>query len=126
MQKTAVTERDYQRLASLASAIKQGPREQEAKRLQARLSDAVVLEESVLAGSHVTMGSTVLLRESDGDDRYEYTLVFPSEADIAQGRISVLTPLGASLLGRRAGEAFEYESPGGPVGMIVERIHRAA
>jgi regulator of nucleoside diphosphate kinase len=48
--------------------------------------------------------------------------VFPADADIANGKISVLTPLGAALLGRREGETFSYESPGGKVDVRVDGV----
>jgi regulator of nucleoside diphosphate kinase len=43
------------------------------------------------------------------------TLVFPREADMGQRRISLFSPLGAALLGRRRGETVRYAAPGGEI-----------
>jgi regulator of nucleoside diphosphate kinase len=59
----------------------------------------------------VRMGSTVTLRGTDGPQRV--TLVYPADADIAAERISVLTPLGAALIGVRAGHAIRWTSRDG-------------
>ena len=54
----------------------------------------------------VTMGATVeFLDDSNGAQR-TVTLVYPAEADIAQGRISILTPVGAALIGLRTGQSI--------------------
>lgn len=54
----------------------------------------------------VTMGSVVeFVDETHGVPR-TVTLVYPSDADIAQGRISILTPVGAALIGLRAGQSI--------------------
>ena len=44
------------------------------------------------------MGSTVIFRSEDGETR-RVTLVFPGQADISKGKISILTPVGAALIG---------------------------
>ena len=64
----------------------------------------------------------VTLREAATGEEYAYRLVFPADADVSRGRLSVLTPLGAALLGRRSGESFVYESPGGPIEVAVVRV----
>jgi regulator of nucleoside diphosphate kinase len=72
--------------------------------------------------SFVTMGSTVAIRDSKKGESFTYTLVFPAEADIRRDRISVMSPLGAALLGRKEGESFSYESPGGLMRVRLERV----
>src|SRR5512133_2020664 len=52
----------------------------------------------------VTMRSEVQVRDLEDDERSIYTLVYPHEANIMQGKVSVLAPLGRELLGRRAGD----------------------
>jgi regulator of nucleoside diphosphate kinase len=59
----------------------------------------------------VTMNSRARLR--DGLRTWTITLVFPEDADAENGKISVLAPLGAALLGRRVGERVEFRVPGG-------------
>ncbi|MDQ0250498.1 regulator of nucleoside diphosphate kinase [Sphingomonas kyeonggiensis] len=54
----------------------------------------------------VTMGATVEFLDDSNGTRRTVTLVYPSDADIAQGRISILTPVGAALIGLRTGQSI--------------------
>lgn len=73
------------------------------------------MPEKVFTGSKVT-----LLRE-DGRS-FDFVLVPPTDANINQGRLSVGAPLGKAVLGRRKGEEFSFQAPGGPVRMKVLNI----
>lgn len=53
---------------------------------------------------------------------YAYTLVFPSEADLEQGKISILAPIASAMLGRTAGETFECIIPSGKVTLNIKKI----
>ncbi len=55
----------------------------------------------------VRMGSTVRYRTSDGEQR-EVTLVFPAQADIGRNMVSVMTPIGAALIGIREGQSITW------------------
>jgi regulator of nucleoside diphosphate kinase len=61
----------------------------------------------------VRMGSRVTYRDEESGRIREVTLVFPHEADIAQNRISVLTPVGAALIGLSVGQGADFETPNG-------------
>jgi regulator of nucleoside diphosphate kinase len=58
----------------------------------------------------VCMGCEVEFRDDSTGKVQKVTLVYPGDADIAQGRISVLTPIGAALIGLRAGSAITWET----------------
>lgn len=60
----------------------------------------------------VTMNSRVLVSDTAGDQR-EVVLCYPKDADIAQGKLSILSPIGAELLGRRVGEEATFATPNG-------------
>jgi regulator of nucleoside diphosphate kinase len=70
----------------------------------------------------VTMHSTVRVRDVGGNRSMIYTLVFPSEANLEQGRISVLAPVGTALLGFRAGDIVEWPTPGGTRRLRIEEV----
>lgn len=70
----------------------------------------------------VTMRSEVQVRDLEDDERSIYTLVYPHEANIMEGKISVLAPLGRELLGRRAGEIILVQSPIGPRRYKIEKV----
>jgi transcription elongation GreA/GreB family factor len=57
------------------------------------------------------VGSTVRVRDAWGDE--EHMLVAPSQSDPAGGRISIESPVGRALLGRRRGDRVEVQTPGG-------------
>lgn len=61
----------------------------------------------------VTMNSRVALLDVGTGEKMEYTLVFPQEADIDSGRISVLSPIGTAVLGYSVGDEIEWNVPGG-------------
>lgn len=62
-------------------------------------------------GDVVALGSTVTVRDDFGESTY--TIVGPVEADVAAGRISMVSPLGAALMGRTSGDEISFSSPSG-------------
>jgi transcription elongation factor GreA len=64
-------------------------------------------------GDRVTFGSTVLLEDGDGK-RVRYQIVGSDEADPANGRISVLSPLARTLIGKTVGATVTAQLPAGP------------
>jgi transcription elongation factor GreA len=74
------------------------------------LRHARVMETTV--GEVVGLGSTVAVRDEFGESTY--VIVGPVEADVAGGRISMVSPLGAALMGRTVGDEVTFSSPGGP------------
>ncbi len=61
----------------------------------------------------IALGSSVEVEDEDEGERVSFQLVDPREADAAEGRLSTGSPVGRALLGRRAGDAFVVEVPGG-------------
>jgi Transcription elongation factor, GreA/GreB, C-term len=64
-------------------------------------------------GHCVEQRSTVRVRDRDEEGEEEYTMVRSAEADAALGLISVESPVGSALLGRRRGDEVEVQTPGG-------------
>jgi regulator of nucleoside diphosphate kinase len=99
-----VGEREENRLTALAtSAMLTGRSEHVARVLLAEMERADVMPDAQLPETVVRMHSRVIF-EIDGGGRREAELVFPGEADIDAGRISVLTPIGAALIGLSPGQ----------------------
>ena len=61
-----------------------------------------------IAGDIVTMYSKLRVSDADGANERRLTLCYPASADVAQGMISVLSPLGTALLGLRVGELARW------------------
>jgi regulator of nucleoside diphosphate kinase len=70
----------------------------------------------------VTMHSRVRVRDLESQERDTYTLVYPEEADINDGKLSILAPLGIAMLGTRAGQVLKCDAPAGPRQLKVEKI----
>ena len=77
------------------------------------LSRASIVPDGECAPNVVRMGSTVTYREDATARIRKVTLVYPHEADIAQQRVSILTPIGAALIGMSTDQAIQWPSPGG-------------
>lgn len=93
----SISDTDYPRLMRLAEAIaNQSPAL--ADELLEELERARVVKAARLPDTVVRMGSTVTYSSDDGQHK-TVTLVFPAEADIARGRVSILTPVGTALIG---------------------------
>jgi regulator of nucleoside diphosphate kinase len=70
----------------------------------------------------VTLGSEVEYR--DGERTQKVRIVLPHEADIGAGKLSLLTPVGAALLGLRPGQRIEWEMPNGQIRVLeVLAVH---
>lgn len=108
-----LTEFDYGRLAALVAARKKGGTKATADGLEKAMREAAVVDPQHIPANYVTMNSTVRFADLADGEVLEYTLVFPAEADVAAGKVSVLSPIGAALLGRAAGDEVEYATPGG-------------
>lgn len=71
------------------------------------LDRARVIDDGQVPADIVRMGSTVRYRTDTGQEQ-QVTLVYPVDADIAQGRISIMTPVGTALIGLRVGQSITW------------------
>ena len=99
---------DHRQLNLLAMAGLDHTPDQSDKLLY-ELDRARVLDDTEVPGDIVRMGSTVAYRTDTGQEQ-KVTLVYPADADIAQGRISVMTPVGTALIGLRTGQSITWRS----------------
>jgi regulator of nucleoside diphosphate kinase len=90
--------------------------------LAAELERAFVVDAGAVPSGVVTLNSLVHVTDLLTGDRRALTLVFPSEADPAAGRVSVLAPLGCALVGCREGERVEWEMPGGLRRLRIDKV----
>jgi regulator of nucleoside diphosphate kinase len=104
--KIVVSDVDLIRLSSLADAIADHSPDL-ADELIGELERAKVVKADAIPDNVVRMGSTVTYQADDGHER-SVTLVFPADADISEGRISILTPIGTALLGLSPHQSIEW------------------
>lgn len=121
-----LSETDAQRLSALAIQ-KEAAAPEAAGLLLDELERAQVRPDDRVPADVVGMNSTVeFVDEAHGQSR-TVQLVYPAEADIAEGRISVLTPIGAGLIGLSAGQSILWpDRDGNKRALKVLRVARAA
>ena len=117
-----VTVNDHKKLSDelLAAANERG--RNDLKALEAELGRAKIVESHEMPPDVVTMNTRLVFRDLEDKTKMEVTIVFPSEADIDQGKMSVLSPIGTALLGYAKGDTIKWEVPGGKRRVRVEEI----
>ncbi len=113
---------DMDRLTRLIRALR-NPQFRDQQQLD--LLDEVLQNASVIVSEHVPidvirMNSRFRVLDLDNGRRVRYTLAFPENADISHGKLSILAPLGAAVLGRRREEVVEAKVPGGTRRLKIE------
>ena len=110
LQKPAITisQSDHERLWRLGTQLL-AKNQDLAEELLEELDRAAIIEDASVPADVVTMGTRLRFTTDTGEDR-SITLVFPDEADISAGCISVLTPIGAALIGLSAGQSIDWQS----------------
>lgn len=81
--------------------------------LEFKLANAEIIDPGTLPKDRAVFGSRVLVENIDTGENLEYLLVGPDESDIGKGRISVASPLGRSLIGKKTGDEITLQVPGG-------------
>ena len=118
-----ITEIDYAKLKSLIkdACIKDGGEKGKALRdLEKEINSAKIVEAKELPGNVITMNSKAVI-DMSGDEE-EITLVYPQEADIANNKISVLSPIGVAVLGYGEGDTVEWDIPYGVAEIKIKRV----
>jgi regulator of nucleoside diphosphate kinase len=115
-----LTRSDHARLWHLAeSSLVRDPDVADA--LLAELERAWVVEDDQIGANVIRMGSSLRFTTTSGEDR-TVMLVFPAEADIAQGKVSILTPVGAALIGLSAGQSIDWTARDGRIHQLTVEV----
>jgi transcription elongation factor GreA len=107
-----------------AAKESQGMLEAKISRLKNELSNARILDESILDLTKVLILSKVKIKNIANGAEMTYTLVAPPEANLADGKISVKSPIGKGLLGCSVGEIAEVAVPTGKIKFEIVEISR--
>jgi len=103
----------------------QGLLELKIAKMEEILAGARLIDESQLDVSKVLVLSTVKLKNTQNGMLMSYTLVAESEADLKSGKISVNSPIGKGLLGKKVGDIAEIIVPNGTMGFEIVAITRS-
>lgn len=119
-----VTKFDMDRLTELIDGLRAVPKANQANLdlLEKELYRALLVEPQEIPQDTVTMNSRVSVTDVASGEKATYTLVFPSAANIATGKLSILAPLGTALLGYRTGDIVEWPVPSGRRKLRIEEI----
>ncbi len=100
-----LTLRDHARLSRLSPSLPEP--------LLQLLDLAELVHSEAVPADVVTMYTRLLAHDAEASAPHTLTLCYPADADAAQGFISVLSPAGMALLGRRRGQAVSWQTPTG-------------
>lgn len=120
-----ITKPDRERLTKLIEIARE--REGDANRkyidsLEEELERAEVVQQKDIPADVITMRSTVRLKDLDTSEEVTYQLMFPSEANFEEGKISLLAPIGTAMIGYRHADVIEWEVPSGVRRLSVEEV----
>ena len=90
--------------------------------LASELCRAKIVDSKEIPPDVVTMNSRVKLLDVDINEEMEFTLVFPGDSNIDEGKISVIAPIGTAILGYSAGDTIEWHVPAGKRRIRIEKI----
>jgi transcription elongation factor GreA len=102
----------------------QAKNEARIKELEELIENAVILDESNIDSSVISLGSTVKLLNKNVKAEFTYALVGSNEANPAEGKISDQSPIGAALIGKKAGDEITVEVPNGTLAMKILEVTR--
>lgn len=110
-----ITDFDLERLEELIeNASRRSSRDgKHLEELELELLKADVVPPAGIPPDVITMNSRVCLQDMETGDDLVYTLVFPPDADLERGRISVLAPIGTAMIGFRVGDTIQWQVPAG-------------
>jgi transcription elongation factor GreA len=96
-----------------AAKERQGHIEGRILELKDKLSRAEIIDCSKVSCEKAVFGTVVRLLDMDTDEEFVYQLLGPEEAEVKKGSISILSPLGRSILGKEIGDEVVAKTPGG-------------
>ncbi len=119
-----ITENDKMRLEELIAVVSEfsGHGRKDLEALAQELARAEIVDPREVRPDVVTMNSRVILQDVDTDEEMNYVLVFPKDADVSKGAISVLAPVGTAILGYSKGDVIEWRVPAGMRRIRIKEI----
>ena len=93
--------------------------------LEDKLARAEVIDPTSVSGDRVMFGARVVLVDEDTEEEATYRIVGQDESDVAQGLLSVSSPLARAMIGKRVSDQIEVDAPGGARYYEILRIDYA-
>lgn len=108
-QSLLITDQDFERLSLLVNHAETAA----AALLDEELGRAKVVPQKDIPRDVVTMNSRIHFEDTSSGKKVEITLVYPKDADVTKGKVSVLAPVGTALIGLRLGQSIDWPMPNG-------------
>ena len=121
-----IEKREYvllKRLMNLSGYYKDPAFKKSVKKLIGELNTAQILDEKDMPGDVVRFNSFMTITSKDGWSK-RFQLVMPTDNDVKNNKISILTPMGAAVIGYAEGDSFTWEFPGGEQLLTVTDIEQ--
>ena len=115
-----ITKNDYESLMKLLKEKR--PHDIYDETLLGELKKGKIVDSKEIPGDVITMNSKVNFTDIESGLNFTYWLVFPQDSNPDENKISVLSPIGAALLGYRCGDVISLEVPTGQKKLKVEKI----
>ncbi len=96
--------------------------DQRMREIEDSLAGAQVIHPSEVSGDKVVFSAKVTLTDLNRDTEVTYQIVGKDEADLSQGKLSVIAPLARAMIGKKVGDFFSVKAPGGEREYIIEGI----
>lgn len=94
--------------------------------LQFLVENAIVVDESKVDTSIISLGSTVLLYDVEDEEEVSYSIVGSNETNPLEGKISDQSPIGKALMGKKEGDSVSIETPAGTLKFNVLKVSRVS
>lgn len=118
-----ITDYDMERLKELLRATRlSGKQEETLTQLEKELKRARVVSSGNVPAEVITMNSKVRIKDLDTNEEMVFQIVFPSEANLDENRISILAPVGTAMLGYKVGDIVRWQVPAGIRKLRIEEI----
>ncbi len=109
-----------------AAKQEQGLLEARIREVEDKLARARLLEDENITGEHVSIGCVVTVKDQKSKEQEIYRIVGEEEADFAQNKISLRTPIAIGLMGKKVGDKVEIQVPAGVLKYEITKIEVAA
>ncbi len=96
-----------------AAKERQGMIEGRIAELQTKIATAEIINPAEIKSDRIVFGATVSLLDLETDDKVTYQIVGIDEADVKQGKVSIMSPIARALIGKKAGDVVLVHSPKG-------------
>lgn len=106
-----------------AAKEKQGKIEDRIAYLEDKIARAQIIEADSSASDTIIFGATVTVLDTGANKELVYQLVGPEDVDILRNRISIQSPIGKALVGKRRGDSVEFSTPRGSKSLTIRDFH---